>query len=205
MLHDSKKGRWGPHLPHVDSLVVLGLAVVAVIGGTVLAAFALIPDIELVRTETLHGNLNASSQQNLSFPVDVGLTELRLEVGNCTVFVTALNEPQWSHYNASGELPNPQLTCGERSATFYYQLRALILQNDGLSPEAYQILARLYAVRSSRAKRPGSNQLRLPLQDDTRLECSPAKLACTAWSASPPLTKPSAAIRHSPASLSLPR
>jgi len=151
MLHDSKKGRWGLHLPHVDSLVVLGLAVVAVIGGTVLAAFALIPDIELVRTETLHGNLNASSQQNLSFPVDVGLTELRLEVGNCTVFVTALNEPQWSHYNASGELPNPQLTCGERSATFYYQLRALILQNDGLSPEAYQILARLYAVRSSRA------------------------------------------------------
>ena len=151
MLHDSKKRRWGLHLLQVNSLVVLGLAIAAVIGGTVLAAFALIPDIELVRTETLGGSLNASSQQNLSFPVDVGLTELRLEVGNCTVFVTALTDTQWSHYNASGQLPNPQLSCAERSATFYYQLRALILQNDGLSAEVYRIQARLYAVRSSRA------------------------------------------------------
>ena len=151
MLDDSSKRRWGLRSLRANTLLVVGLAIAAVVGGTVLVAFALIPDIELIRTETLEGNLNASSQQNLSFPVDVGLTELRLEVGNCTVFVTALSETQWSHYNASGQLPNPQLSCSERSATFYYQLRALILQNDGLSAEAYQILARLYAVRSSRA------------------------------------------------------
>jgi hypothetical protein len=151
MLDEPRKGRWSLRSLRANTLFFVGLAIAAVVGGTLLAAFALIPDIELVRTETLRGNLNASSQQNLSFPVDVGLTELRLEVGNCTVFVTVLSETQWSHYNASGQLPNPQLSCSERSATFYYQLRALILQNDGLSTEVYQIQARLYAVRSSRA------------------------------------------------------
>jgi len=95
--------------------------------------------------------LLATSRLNLSFPVDVGLTELHLEVGNCTVFVTAIDGPQWARYNASGELPSPQLDCTRRNATFDYQLRALVLENQGLRSERYQISVRLFAVRSTRA------------------------------------------------------
>jgi len=138
-------------LSATNTRIAVVLAIVAVAGGIVLAAIALVPEFELVRTESFQGTLLATSRVNLSFPVDVGLTELRLEVGNCTVFVTALDGAQWDRYNASGELPNPQLTCLRRNATFDYQLRALVVENQGIRPESYGISARLFAVRSSRA------------------------------------------------------
>ena len=118
----------------MNTRIAVVLAVAAIASGIVLAAIALIPEFELVRTESLQGTLLATSRVNLSFPVDVGLTELRLEVGNCTVFVTALDGAQWDRYNASGELPNPQLTCLRRNATFDYQLRALVVENQGIRP-----------------------------------------------------------------------
>lgn len=138
-------------LSGMNTRIALVLAIAAVAGGIVLAATALIPEVELVRTESLQGSLLATSRLNLSFPVDVGLTELRLEIGNCTVFVTALDGAQWDRYNASGELPSPQLTCTRRNATFDYQLRALVVENQGLRPESYEVSARLFAVRSTRA------------------------------------------------------
>ncbi len=148
---ESGDRKWTIPLAGPRALLFVALAVVATVTGLALAALAIVPDIEFVRSQTLQGSVPSGDRLNVSFPVELGLTELHLDVGNCTVFVTALDHFQWDRYMATGELPNPQLTCDNRNASFQYQLEGLVVENRGFSTEAYQIVANLYSVQATQA------------------------------------------------------
>jgi len=129
-------------------VLALAVAVLALVLGIALSILALIPEIELAETATITGAVPAVSRENVSRPFALGLIEVALESGNCTVFVTALDATQWAAYLASGDLPEPQISCRHRNASFGHPVRGIIIENRGLRNESYRVLIRAFAVRT---------------------------------------------------------
>ena len=128
--------------------VIAGAAMVA---GLALSVAAFVPDIEFVRSETLEGSLSPASRVNLSFVRYADVIELRLTVGNCSIFVTALDEAQSDRYNASGVQPSPQLGCATPNASFNFPLHTLVVENRGPGAEPYAIAVRYFSILATRA------------------------------------------------------
>ncbi len=129
--------------------VTIGLF--AVVLGAALGFASLVPDIEFRGTDAVAGILPALSESNVSFPGEFGIVELRLVVGNCSIFVTALDPAQLQQYNGSGVRPNPQLTCTKRASSLIGPIRLIIAENRGRFEERYEVDAAFFEARSTRA------------------------------------------------------
>lgn len=138
------------HRNLVNSLVAVAILVL----GVAIGIASLIPDVSFLGAQSYPstpGTLPARSFMNFSMPTNFGLGQLRLEQGNCSLFVYALDEVQFVGFNASGVLPAPVMDCGRRAVDTNGQIRWIVVQNRGDAATLFKIEARFFAIQSTRA------------------------------------------------------